>query len=193
MLVVEMIGRIRREHLGKGKSIKEIARTLRLSRNTVRRIHEIKHDGYRLFVRKSAGRVVLWSRYGTDMTHYMKRIAAAGSTSRAPLRKPDSRPFWVGFASVRQKAANSSQRGCFNVRRSRVLALLWRSEAGNQQTLGVRPLPVAIALINRHDMSVCFAEYAPTPSYAMPCYTICLAAYSRYFHYTIPRCTVYLA
>jgi len=38
MLVVETIGRIRREHLGKGKSIKEIARTLRLSRNTVRRI-----------------------------------------------------------------------------------------------------------------------------------------------------------
>ena len=38
MLVVETIGRIRREHLGKGKSIKEIARTLRLSRHTVRRI-----------------------------------------------------------------------------------------------------------------------------------------------------------
>ena len=38
MLVVETIGRIRREHLGKGKSIKEISRTLHLSRNTVRRI-----------------------------------------------------------------------------------------------------------------------------------------------------------
>ena len=38
MLIVETIGRIRREHLGKGKSIKEIARTLHLSRNTVRRI-----------------------------------------------------------------------------------------------------------------------------------------------------------
>jgi AraC-like DNA-binding protein len=38
MLVVETIGRIRREHLGKGKSIKKIARTLHLSRNTVRRI-----------------------------------------------------------------------------------------------------------------------------------------------------------
>src|SRR6201998_1120644 len=38
MLVVETIGRIRREHLSKGKSIKEIARTLHLSRNTVRRI-----------------------------------------------------------------------------------------------------------------------------------------------------------
>ena len=38
MLTVETIGRIRREHLGKGKSIKEVARSLRLSRNTVRRI-----------------------------------------------------------------------------------------------------------------------------------------------------------
>ena len=35
---METIGRIRREHLDKGKSIKEIARTLHLSRNTVRRI-----------------------------------------------------------------------------------------------------------------------------------------------------------
>jgi len=38
MLTVETIGRIRREHLDKGKSIKEIARALHLSRNTVRRI-----------------------------------------------------------------------------------------------------------------------------------------------------------
>ena len=35
---METIGRIRREHLDKGKSIKEIARALHLSRNTVRRI-----------------------------------------------------------------------------------------------------------------------------------------------------------
>ncbi|MGH7104823.1 MAG: IS21 family transposase [Acetobacteraceae bacterium] len=38
MLIVETIGRIRREHLVKGKSIKEIARDLRVSRNTVRKI-----------------------------------------------------------------------------------------------------------------------------------------------------------
>ena len=35
---METIGRIRREHLDKGKSIRENARTLHLSRNTVRRI-----------------------------------------------------------------------------------------------------------------------------------------------------------
>ncbi len=38
MLIVETIGRIRREHFVQGKSIKEIARDLRLSRNTVRKI-----------------------------------------------------------------------------------------------------------------------------------------------------------
>jgi hypothetical protein len=38
MLVVETIGRIRREYFVQGKSIKEITRELRLSRNTVRKV-----------------------------------------------------------------------------------------------------------------------------------------------------------
>ncbi len=38
MLIVETIGRIRREYLVKGRSIKEIARDLRISRNTVGKI-----------------------------------------------------------------------------------------------------------------------------------------------------------
>jgi transposase len=38
MLIVETIGRIRREHFSKGKSIKEIARDLKISRNTVRKV-----------------------------------------------------------------------------------------------------------------------------------------------------------
>ncbi len=38
MLVVETIGRIRREHFAKGKSIKEIVRELKVSRNTVRKV-----------------------------------------------------------------------------------------------------------------------------------------------------------
>jgi transposase len=38
MLVVETVGRIRREHFVQGKSIKEIARDLRMSRDTVRKI-----------------------------------------------------------------------------------------------------------------------------------------------------------
>jgi transposase len=38
MLIVETIGRIRREHLVLGKTIREIARDLKLSRNTVRKV-----------------------------------------------------------------------------------------------------------------------------------------------------------
>src|ERR1700751_2529412 len=38
MLTVETIGRIRREHFLKGKTIREIARDLRVSRNTVRKV-----------------------------------------------------------------------------------------------------------------------------------------------------------
>src|SRR5579871_2024919 len=38
MLVVETIGRIRRERHVQGKAIKEIARDLKLSRNTVRKV-----------------------------------------------------------------------------------------------------------------------------------------------------------
>ncbi len=38
MLIVETVGRIRREHFVRGKSIKEIARDLKVSRNTVRKV-----------------------------------------------------------------------------------------------------------------------------------------------------------
>jgi hypothetical protein len=38
MLTVETIGRIGREHFLKGKTIKEIARDLKVSRNMVRRV-----------------------------------------------------------------------------------------------------------------------------------------------------------
>src|SRR5215211_2310394 len=38
MLTVETIGRIRREHFLKGKTIREIARDLKVSRNTVRKV-----------------------------------------------------------------------------------------------------------------------------------------------------------
>ena len=40
-------------------------------------LHEMKHDGYRLVARKDADRVTLWSRYGTDFTDKLPRIAEA--------------------------------------------------------------------------------------------------------------------
>ena len=40
-------------------------------------LHEMKHDGYRLVARKAAGQVRLWSRYATDFTDKLPRIAEA--------------------------------------------------------------------------------------------------------------------
>jgi predicted transcriptional regulator len=38
MVIVETIGRVRRDHFVKGKTINEIARNLKISRNTVRKV-----------------------------------------------------------------------------------------------------------------------------------------------------------
>ena len=46
MLVVETIARIRREFFGKGKSIKQIVRELKLSRNTVRKVLRSKATAF---------------------------------------------------------------------------------------------------------------------------------------------------
>ena len=40
-------------------------------------LHEIKYDGYRLLARKEGERVSLWTRYGTDFTVRLPRIAEA--------------------------------------------------------------------------------------------------------------------
>ena len=40
-------------------------------------LHEVKHDGYRIIARKEGGRVTLWSRYGTNFTDRLPKIAEA--------------------------------------------------------------------------------------------------------------------
>ena len=47
MLVVETIARIRRDHLGRGIPIKQIARDLKLSRNTVRKVVRSDETSFR--------------------------------------------------------------------------------------------------------------------------------------------------
>jgi hypothetical protein len=56
MLTVETIGRIRREHLLKGKTIRRIARDLKLSRNTVRKILRSGETAFAYDARCSRGR-----------------------------------------------------------------------------------------------------------------------------------------
>jgi len=45
--------------------------------------HEIKHDGYRLLVRKSAGKVRIYTRRGADWTHRFPLIVEGASQVRA--------------------------------------------------------------------------------------------------------------
>jgi bifunctional non-homologous end joining protein LigD len=40
-------------------------------------LHEVKHDGWRIIACKDGSRVTLWSRYGTNLTHRMPKIAEA--------------------------------------------------------------------------------------------------------------------
>jgi bifunctional non-homologous end joining protein LigD len=40
-------------------------------------LHEVKHDGFRILVRKQGARVTLWSRRGNDLTDRLPQIAKA--------------------------------------------------------------------------------------------------------------------
>jgi bifunctional non-homologous end joining protein LigD len=40
-------------------------------------LHEVKHDGYRIIARKEGSRVTLWSRYGTNFTDRLPKVAEA--------------------------------------------------------------------------------------------------------------------
>ena len=40
-------------------------------------LHEVKHDGYRIIARKDGSRVTLWSRYGTNFTDRLPKVAEA--------------------------------------------------------------------------------------------------------------------
>jgi hypothetical protein len=56
-------------------------------------IREVKHDGYRLLDRKNAGRVVLWTRHGTNFTDRLRKIAEAVRSLRVEIveyRRPRS-------------------------------------------------------------------------------------------------------
>jgi predicted transcriptional regulator len=56
MLIAETIGRIRREHYVQGKTIRGIARDLKLSRNTVRKVLRSAETAFSMGDRFSRGR-----------------------------------------------------------------------------------------------------------------------------------------
>jgi bifunctional non-homologous end joining protein LigD len=73
-------------------------------------LHEIKRDGYRLLAHKDAGRVTLWTRYGTDFTGRLPGIAEAVGALLVDNALIDGEAVvfrWDGhsdFAALRTKA-----------------------------------------------------------------------------------------
>jgi bifunctional non-homologous end joining protein LigD len=80
-------------------------------------LHEVKHDGYRIIARKEGNRVTLWSRYGTNFTDRLPKIAEAVCSLAAESALIDGEAVAVrpdghsDFAALRTKAG--SARACF--------------------------------------------------------------------------------
>ena len=80
-------------------------------------LHEVKHDGYRIIARKDGGQVTLWSRYGTNFTDRLPKIAEAVCSLAAESALIDGEAVVVrpdghsDFAALRTKAG--SARACF--------------------------------------------------------------------------------
>jgi transposase len=83
MLIVETIGRIRREHFVQGKTIKEIARDLKLSRNTVRKVLRSAETAFS-YGREVQPRPKL-GRWTEDLDRLLARNADAPARERMTL------------------------------------------------------------------------------------------------------------
>src|SRR5271167_3107019 len=100
MLVVETIGRIRRAHLWSGKSIRQIARDLKISRNTVRRILRSGGDVVFLRARDSAAPQAR-SLEGRDRSDADEERGGVGA------RASDADPAVRGAARLATRAATT--------------------------------------------------------------------------------------
>ena len=80
---METIGRIRREHLSKGKSIREIARDLKISRNTVRKI--IRSDETALSYERQIQPRPKLGRWKADIDRMLATNAEAPARERLTL------------------------------------------------------------------------------------------------------------
>ena len=96
MLIVETIGRIRREHFVKGKSIKEIARDLKISRNTVRKVLRSGETSFS-YEREIQPRPKL-GRWKTEIDRMLVRIPTkpAMHSNSKPAGDSDLKPATLG-------------------------------------------------------------------------------------------------
>jgi len=96
MLVVETVGRIRREHFVRGKSIKEIARDLRLSRNTVRRILRSEQTAF-AYEREVQPQPKL-GRWTSDLDRMLKENGTKAPRERLTLIRVFEELHGLGYA-----------------------------------------------------------------------------------------------
>ena len=97
MLVVETIARIRRERFVKGKSIKEIVRELKVSRNTVRKVLRSGATSFEYM------RTVEGARFNPDL-----KSSVPGASPSAIATKPATSPS-APLATHTSPAAMSSE------------------------------------------------------------------------------------
>ncbi len=98
MLIVATVGRIRREHFVQGKTIREIARDLKLSRDMVRKVLRSAETGF------SYGREVQPRPELGRWTEGLDRLLAANAEApaRERLKRPE-RTIWEVFEEERPK------------------------------------------------------------------------------------------
>ncbi len=79
-------------------------------------LHEVKHDGYRIIAHKDGDRVTLWSRYGTNFTDRLPKIAEAVCSLAVKSALFDGEAIVVrsdghsDFAALRTKAGSARAR-----------------------------------------------------------------------------------
>src|SRR6266478_7933987 len=112
MLIVETIGRIRREHFVKGKPIKEIARDLKVSRNTVRKVLRSVETSFE-YEREVQPRPKL-GRWSDDLDRLLTVNTAKASRERLTLirvfEELRGRGYAGGYDAVRRYAKRWGRR-----------------------------------------------------------------------------------
>src|SRR5271168_3227895 len=114
MLTVETIGRIRREHFVNGKTIRQIARDLRVSRNTVRKM--LRSGGTSLAYDRDVQPLPKLGRWTTDLDELLARNETKAAREQLTLirifEELRGRGYEGGYDAVRRYARRwSKERG----------------------------------------------------------------------------------
>src|SRR5271156_4897687 len=127
MLTVETIGRIRREHFVNGKTIRQIARDLRVSRNTVRKM--LRSGGTSLAYDRDVQPLPKLGRWTTDLDELLARNETKAAREQLTLirifEELRGRGYEGGYDAVRRYARR------------------WAKERGQATTAAYVPLSFA--------------------------------------------------